>query len=165
MFDETKKYKNNGHFFFKKGDSLKEVSRKVPDLPGIHYIVRLSGGRIDLVYIGKSGTMKQNGKFNDQGLKISLNSKHDGIETQDYFESRILKESIDAFDIYWFVTIDSKSQDLPSFAEGLLIQRFFELYGKEAYGLRQKAQGHARCNKFILSTYFSQVFLHAPEYV
>lgn len=130
MFDETKKYKNNGHFFFKKGTILKEVSKSVPDLPGIYYIVRLSGGRIELVYIGKSGTMKQNGIFNDLGLKIRLNSKHDGIETQDYFESRILKENIDALDIYWFVTIDSKSQDLPGFVEGLLIQRFFELYGR-----------------------------------
>ena len=57
MFDETKKYRNNGHFFFKKGDSLKQVSKSVPDLPGVYYIVRLSNGRIELVYIDKSGTL------------------------------------------------------------------------------------------------------------
>ena len=34
MFNETKKYKNSGHFFFKKGDSLLEVSKDVPELPG-----------------------------------------------------------------------------------------------------------------------------------
>jgi hypothetical protein len=130
MFDETKRYKNNGHFFFKKGGNLKQVSKDVPDLPGVYYIVRLAGGRIELVLIGKSGTIKQNGKFNDPGLKSLLNSKQDGIERQDFFESRILKENIDALDIYWFVTFDKKSQDLPGFVEGLLIQRFFEMYGR-----------------------------------
>ena len=130
MFDETKRYKNNGHFFFRKGESLKQLSKDIPDLPGVYYIVRLAGGRIELVFIGKSGTIKQNGKFNDPGLKSQLNSKQDGIERQEFFESRILKENIDALDIYWFVTFDKKSQDLPGFVEGLLIQRFFEMYGR-----------------------------------
>ena len=130
MFDETKKYKNNGHFFFKKGDSLKQLSKSVPDLPGVYYIVRLSNGRIELVYIDKSGTVLQNGQFKDQGLKSRLNNKQEGIERQDFFESRILKENIDALDIYWFVTFDAKSNDLPGFVEGLLIQRFFEVYGR-----------------------------------
>jgi hypothetical protein len=130
MFDETKKYKNNGHFFFKNGDSLKEVSKKVPDLPGVYYIVRLSKGRIEIVFIGKSGSLQQNGQFKNKGLLGMFNSKLEGIERQDFFESRILKENIDALDIYWFVTFDSKSKDLPSFVEGLLIQRFFEMYGR-----------------------------------
>jgi hypothetical protein len=49
MFDEIKKYKNNGHFFFKTGDNLKLISKSVPDLPGVFYIIRLSNGRIELV--------------------------------------------------------------------------------------------------------------------
>jgi hypothetical protein len=53
MFDETKKYKNNGHFFFKNGNQLSEVSKNVPELPGVYYIVRLAKGRVELVYIGK----------------------------------------------------------------------------------------------------------------
>jgi hypothetical protein len=130
MFDEIKKYKNNGHFFFNKGDSLKQVSKSVPDLPGVYYIVRLSNGRIELVYIGKSCTIQQNGEIKDQGLRSRLNNKQEGIERQDFFESRILKENIDALDIYWFVTFDTKHKDLPGFVEGLLIQRFFEIYGR-----------------------------------
>ena len=130
MFDEIKKYKNNGHFFFKNGDDLKQVSKSVPDLPGVYYIVRLSKGRIELVYIGKSGTIQQNGQFKDQGLQVRLNNKQEGLESQDFFESRILKENIDALDIYWFVTFDAKTYDLPGFVEGLLMQRFFEVYGR-----------------------------------
>lgn len=127
MFDETKKYKNNGHFFFKKGDSLKQVSKGVPDLPGVYYIVRLSGGRIELVFIDNSGPIQLNGQFKDKGLQSRLNSKQEGIDREDFFKSRILKENIDALDIYWFVTFDTKSNDLPLYVQGLLIQRFFEI--------------------------------------
>ena len=130
MFGEIKKYKNNGHFFFKKGDNLRQVSKSVPDLPGVYYIIRLSKGRIELVYIGKSGMIQQNGQYKDQGLQGRLNNKQKGIERQDFFESRILKENIDALDIYWLVTLDTKSKDIPGFVEGLLIQRFFEINGR-----------------------------------
>jgi hypothetical protein len=130
MFDEINKYKNNGHLFYKKGDDLKQVSKSVPDLPGVYYIVRLARGKVELVYIGKSGMIQQNGQYKDLGLQGGLSFKHDGIERQDFFESRILKENIDALDIYWFVTFDTKHQDLPGFVEGLLIQRFFEINGR-----------------------------------
>jgi len=38
-----------------KGDSLREQSWEVPEFPGVYYILRLANGKIDLVYIGKSG--------------------------------------------------------------------------------------------------------------
>ena len=130
MFDEVKKYKNNGHFFFKKGADLKQVSKDVPDLPGVYCIVRLSNGRIEIVYIGKSGTMQQNGHLKDQGLHGSLNNKQEGVKRQDFFDSKMMDELIDALDIYWYVTLDKNNYDLPGFVEGQLIQRFFEIYGR-----------------------------------
>ena len=66
MFDELKKYKNNGHFFFKHGDKLINVSKDVPQLPGVYYIIRLSNNKVDLIYIAKSGTINQNGKYKGQ---------------------------------------------------------------------------------------------------
>jgi len=128
MFDELKKYINNDHFFFSKGDKLKEVSRDVPNLPGIYYILRLRKGRIDLVYIGKSGTMKTSGKFGDQQLNERLNNTQEKMPRQEYFERKIKEEDIDALDIYWFVTFDKNNQDLPSYVEGVLLQRYFEIY-------------------------------------
>jgi hypothetical protein len=83
MFDELKKYKNNGHFFFSPGQNLKEVSKNVPDLPGVYYIMRLSRGKIDLVYIGKSGTMVQKGDFKSQLLRGRINNEQEGLKQQD----------------------------------------------------------------------------------
>ncbi len=129
MFDELNKYKNNGHFFFQKGDLLSVQSKDVPDLPGVYYILRLAHGKIDLVYIGKSGTVLQNGQFKSQLLKGRINNKQEGMKRQQYFEQKMEQENIDGLDIYWFVTYDKHNQDLPAFVEGLIIQRYLELYG------------------------------------
>ncbi len=128
MFEELKNYENNGHFFFSNGDSLRDVSKDVPNLPGIYYILRLAKGRIDLVYIGKSGTINSDGTFKNQGLKNRLNNIQKEMKRQEFFENKIKEEKMDALDIYWFVTFDNKNQDLPGFVEGLLFQKFFDIY-------------------------------------
>lgn len=130
MFDETNKYKNKGHFFFKFGDKLIEVSKDVPDKPGVYYILRLARDKIDLVYIGKSGTISQSGKFKDQLLNDRINNKCNGMKRQDFFDEKINAEKIDALDIYWFVTIDRFNNDLPGYVEALLMQRYYDINRK-----------------------------------
>lgn len=128
MFDELAKYKNKGHFFFEKGDVLKTNRKDVPNLPGVYYVIKLAKGKVELVYIGKSGSIQQNGQFKEQLLNQRLNNKQDGMNREQYFLQKIELENIDALDIYWFVTMDEQYQDLPSFVEGLLLQRYFEIY-------------------------------------
>ncbi|MBL0310486.1 MAG: hypothetical protein IPP77_12670 [Bacteroidetes bacterium] len=130
MFDETKKYKTQGHFFFKKGNSLKEQSRDVPELPGVYYILCLAQGKVDLVYIGKSGTVLQSGKFKNQQLQGRINNKQDGMKRQEYFEDKMTDENMDGLDIYWFVTMDKTNHDLPGYVEGVLMRRYFDVNGK-----------------------------------
>lgn len=130
MFSETNKYKNSGHFFFKNGDKLSEVSKDVPELPGVYYIIKLVKGRIELVYIGKSGTIKKNAEFKGQMLKKRINNTHENMSRQDYFTNKILTENIDALEVYWFVTHDEVNKDLPAYVEGLLIQRYYDINRK-----------------------------------
>lgn len=129
MFDELDKYHNQGHFFFQKGDSLATQSRAVPNLPGVYYIIRLAQGNVDLVYIGKSGTILQNGRFKNQLLRNRLNNKQDGIKRQLFFDLKMEQEDIDGLDIYWFVTFDNQHNDLPAYVEAVLIQRYFNIHG------------------------------------
>ena len=112
MFDEVRKYKNNGHFFLRRGGLLAEESKDVPELPGVYFIMRLAGGHVELVYIGKSGTIKQEGTFQNQLLKSSINNKQEGLKRQDFFNQKMAEENIDALDIYWFVTMDKSNNDL-----------------------------------------------------
>ncbi|WP_316793732.1 hypothetical protein [Pedobacter frigoris] len=130
MFSELEKYQENGHFFFEKGDNLRLVSKDVPDKPGVYYILRLQKGKIEIVYIGKSGTMLPNGQFKNQLLKNRVNNKQGGLKRQIFLDLKLEDETIDALDIYWFVTFDENHKDLPGFVEGVLLQRFYEIYGK-----------------------------------
>lgn len=128
MFDELSEYKKNGHFFFQEGDSLTIQSKDVPDLPGVYYILRLSHDKEDLVYIGKSGTVLQNGQFKNQLLKGRINNKQEGMKRQQFFEQKMEQENIDGLYVYWFVTYDKQHQDLPGSVEGLIIQRYFDIH-------------------------------------
>ncbi len=74
--------------------------------------------------------MLSNGKFKDQLLNKRLNNKQDGISRQNFFEQKIAEEGSDALDIYWYVTFDEENQDIPSYVEGILLQRYFEIYGR-----------------------------------
>jgi len=124
MFDETKKYKTQGHFFFKKGNSLKEQSVDVPELPGVYYILRLAKGKVDLVYIGKSDNDLQSGSTVGASLADAL------TQAVAQFENKMTEENIDGLDIYWFVTMDKTNNDLPGYVEGILMQRYFDIHGK-----------------------------------
>jgi hypothetical protein len=130
MFDVLENYKNKGHFFFTKGGNLSELSREVPDLPGVYYILRLSRGKINLVYIGKSGTIKQNGELGSQMLRGRIHNKQNGVKREDFFNIKMDDENIDGLDIYWFVTMDKTNNDLPAYVEGLLMQYYFEGHGE-----------------------------------
>ncbi len=61
MFDELNKYKHNDHFFFKPTDSLTEVCNAPTDKSGVYIVYALKNGKIELIYIGKSGKIKQDG--------------------------------------------------------------------------------------------------------
>jgi len=129
MFDELNKYKNQGHFFFQKGNALSVQSEDVPDLPGVYYILRLARGRVDIVYIGRYGTVLQNGDFKNQMLRNGINGEQDVMKNQKYFEKKMVQEGIDGLDIYWFVTVDKHHQDLPGFVAGQIMQRYFDIHG------------------------------------
>lgn len=129
MFSGLEKYQQ-GHFFFEKESNLRKASKEVPDLQGVYYVLRLSKGKIEVVYIGKSGTIQQTGEFKSQSLRGRINNKQANMKRQNYFDQKLESELIDALDIYWFVTIDEKSNDLPGFVEGILMQQYFDIYGK-----------------------------------
>ncbi len=128
MFDELTKYKNNGHFFFKRGQTLSQVCN-APEQAGVYYILMLRKGKIELVYIGASGTINQQGKFRSQLLRGRLNNKQNSMKRQQFFEEIMLQNEIEALDIYWFVTFDKNYQHIPSYVEALLMQKHFEIYG------------------------------------
>ena len=132
MFDELNKYKANGHFFFSESDELKNVCNAPKNGIGVYIVYALKDGKIELIYIGSSGKILQNGhkKVRVGGMCDRLiNGKQFDDARKRSWKKKIIEENIEALDIYWYETFDKVNSDIPNTVEGILIQRFYEIYG------------------------------------
>ncbi len=128
MFDETKKYKEAGHFFLR-SDSDPGTSCNAPKSGnGVFIVNQLKNGRIDIVMIDSSGKIQKNGslKKTDSLFNSIVNDPQFGIS----WISKIKNENIDGLDIYWYVTFNQKTKDIPSFVKSLLLQKYFGIFGR-----------------------------------
>ena len=136
MFDELNKYKHNDHFFFKPTDNLNSFCNAPNDKSGVYIIYALKGGRIDLIYIGRSGEVKQDGtlfirKAGLGGLKDRLvNGKQFGEPRRNSWKAVMNYEKIEALDIYWYATHCEKYIDCPKIIESKLLQKHLDIYGR-----------------------------------
>lgn len=110
--------------FPKDGKILKEITKDIPNSPGVYIIYN---SKNEIVYIGKAGTVNQDGTFKKQGLRKRLTNQHHGIRREDYFISKIADEGIDHIDIKWY---ELTSGVIPGYIEGMLIQEYFKKHGK-----------------------------------
>jgi len=131
MFDELEKYKLNDHFFFKPSDNLGLVCNAPTDKVGVYIIYALKNGKINLIYIGRSGEVKKDGTLfiRKGGLKDRLvNGKQFGEPRRNSWRIQMLKEKIEALDIYWYVTCTDNFTDCPRILENKLLQKHFDIY-------------------------------------
>jgi len=95
---------------------------------GVYLVYALKNGRVELVYIGSSGKIKQNGKIEKSkgGMfdKI-VNGEQFGKPRIKSWKQKLLVEKIDALDIYWYETFDKNHNDIPLYVKGSIIQIYF----------------------------------------
>lgn len=133
MFDNLEKYKSNGHFFVTEDDELKNVCNAPKSSIGIYIIYALKHGKIELVYIGSSGKIKQNGS-----KKVGIGGICDDLIPAHQFEDgrkltlndKISSDNIETLDIYWYVTFDKNNNDIPAFVLGIILQTFYDIHGR-----------------------------------
>lgn len=113
-----------------------ELTNAPNDKSGVYIIYALKGGRIDLIYIGRSGEVKQDGtlfirKAGLGGLKDRLvNGKQFGEPRRNSWKTVMNYEKIEALDIYWYATHCEKYIDCPKIIESKLLQKHLEIYGR-----------------------------------
>jgi hypothetical protein len=137
MFDLLKKYENAGHFFFSASDDLQEVCNAPTDKAGAYLVYALRKGKIELVYIGSSGLVKEDGKLHmrEGGIKERIiNGEYGDINYNILWSKEMVDNSIDALDIYWYVTYEDTHTDCPKDVEDELFDRYYDLYEDEPAG-------------------------------
>ena len=134
MFDELKKYKTNDHFFVMKNSALEKVCNAPKTTSGIYLVFALKKGRIELVYIGSSGKIQNDGsiKHREGGLYDRIVNGHQfgKIPRKISWLNKINEEGMDGLDVYWYDTFNNKTKDIPAFVEAVIIQRHFDIYNK-----------------------------------
>lgn len=135
MFDELNKYKQ-GNFFFRATDSLVEVCNITKNKYGLYLVYALNKGRVELIYIGKSGNPHRSEvivakKPSPEGLKENLLNGYQfgAIERKNSWPVQLMIEDIEALHIHWYVTYDKKNQDLPSSVRTKILQIYQGIYG------------------------------------
>ncbi len=117
MFEELKKYKEKDHFFLSPKDSLIEVCNAPDNKSSVYIIFVLKNGRIELVQIGSSN---ENESVKDHLTKEQL-----------FLNSIIKQESIEALDVYWYITQTSKAIDDPKKIQNQVLKTHQEMHGRE----------------------------------
>jgi hypothetical protein len=136
MFDELKKYQRTGHFIFSSSDDLSQVCNAPSNSSGVYLIYALENGKIELIYIGRSGEIKRDGtlfirKAGFGGLKDRLiNGKQFGERRRKSWKGQMLEEKIEALDIYWYVTHCDDFIDCPKRIENRLLNHHLDIFGR-----------------------------------
>jgi hypothetical protein len=136
MFDELSKYKSTNHFFLRPIDNLGQVCNAPTDKSGVYLIYALKGGQVELIYIGRSGEVKSDGRLFIRkaglgGLKDRLvNGKQFGEARRNSWRAKMIEEKIEALDIYWYVTHNDSFVDCPRILENRLLQRHLDTFDR-----------------------------------
>lgn len=136
MFSELEKYKNSGHFFFNQDNDLKTVCNAPTNKSGVYIVYALENGRVELIYIGRSGKILSDGKMFVRkaglgGIKDRIVNGHQfgKIPRKKSWPIQMTKENIEALDIYWYVTHDNKTIDCPRVLENRILTIHLNIFG------------------------------------
>jgi hypothetical protein len=123
------KFPRQGVFTFKQGQKIKDLV-KAADVPNEYGVYIVFSPLKQVLYIGLSGTMLNNGSFKAQGLKKRLTNRQKKISRQDFFDKMLEEKQLNSLVFEWFITFDNKSRILPRLAESQLLQTYFNCNGK-----------------------------------
>lgn len=119
-----------GKLVFSTGDNVLQSDKllQIPHKQGIYLVYKDSIKEANLLYVGKSGLVKENGDFTKQSIfgRLRRNTS-DGISRIVYFQKEVLKDSGERLVIQWFVT--NGTDTLPGTLEAQLLQAYYDRYG------------------------------------
>jgi hypothetical protein len=134
MFDALLEYSHNGIFEFKIENELSEVCNAAKNAGGVYLVYKEIEDIENLIYIGMSGKIKQDGTYSirkDGGIYGRLvNGNQFNGKRRRTWPKQMKTDKIDKLIIHWYVTLDKATQDIPAYVEGLLLQSYFSIYGK-----------------------------------
>jgi len=132
MLESLKKYKKQGHFTFNQSNDLEEVCNAPNDGAGVYLMFSVDGDKKELVYVGSSGSIQNNGeiKVRQGGLFDRLvHGKQFKMTRKKSLPVEMKREKMETLEIHWFETFTEKEKGIPTCVEAELIQTYFNNNG------------------------------------
>ena len=130
MFKELTKYENHNHFIFNNEGDLSEVCNAPQDGSGIYLVYAVSGEDKELLFVGSTGTVHNNGEIKHRvgGIydRIVNGQQFGKLSRRTAWPIQMKKESIEALEVHWYETFNAKTKHIPTYVEGLILQKFMD---------------------------------------
>jgi len=136
MFDILDKYNTQDHFFLTPENDLQTVCNAPADKSGVYVIYALKKGRVELIYIGHSGKIEKDGSLSIRneglgGLKDEIINGQQFGKTPAHiaWKKQMARENIEALNIYWYVTHNTRYTDCPEALKRNLLRQHQDIFG------------------------------------
>jgi hypothetical protein len=134
MYKELTKFKTNNNFNFTTDDNLEEVCNASESGSGIFLVYDASGEEKELIMVGSTGTIQNDGtlKSKNGGLYDKIVNGHQFAKTGRKYSwpAQMKLEKRDRLEVYWYETFNTKNKFIPTYVEGLILQKFLDENGK-----------------------------------
>ena len=131
LLDDLRAKCESGKFSIDDCNQLKACVRSsVPKKHGVYLIYGVLGSSNDLLYVGKAGTICQDGTLKKQTLRGRLINRQRKMARVDFFRKGMQDGHFEQLHFEWFVTLENGKVRTPPFlVESQLLAAFFDEYG------------------------------------
>ena len=128
-------YSVSGSFSCKPDQNLKEVCNAPNDVSGVYVVYSIKNSTEEIIYIGSSGKMKQNGELYTRkgGIRRRIVYGHQFNKQKRFisWRNKMIEDGIDELKVSWWITYDDQNiKHIPKYTEALLLQKFYKDYGR-----------------------------------
>jgi len=129
--DLRRRFRPNGEFVLGHGDRFRDVmrARGVPNEPGVCIVSGQREHATEVLYVGKAGTISQEGTPKPQGLSGRLANLQGRQRRQVVFQRWLQDGPWDTLRFEWIVTWSAEGRLLPAKAEADLLQAYLSDHG------------------------------------
>lgn len=134
MYKELNKFKSAGNFTFTADESLEDKCNASENGSGVFLVYNVNGEEKELIMVGSTGTVQNDGtlKSKNGGLYDKIVNGHQFAKTGRKYSwpAQMKVEGLDLLEIYWYETFNAKNKFIPTFIEGLILQKFIDENGR-----------------------------------
>lgn len=130
LTDLRSKALDGGAFDLGCTDSLSQAinTARVPSCAGV-YVITAPCDAEAVLYVGRSGTVHQDGSLGDQGIAERLRKRQGGLSREQFFRRVMHDRAIDALHFEWFETYRRHEGTPPFLWEALLLAAHLDEHG------------------------------------